>query len=238
MNFLITGGASGLGYAITKTVAKQYPDSTVYFTFFSALQNKEELEATFKNTVGIPCDFFKAEDIDALILLIKNNNIDVLVNNAVTGLQKQYAHKLTETQILSYFNADVLSTLKITHAFIDTARKKKFGKIITILSAAIQNLPPSGWSVYVANKNYLLSMHRSWATENKNFNIVSNCISPDFMATPLNADEDERIVESMIAKHPLKKLLTVDEVAETVLFLCASSQQLNGQNITLNAAQF
>ena len=70
------------------------------------------------------------------------------------------------------------------------------------------------------------------------FNIVSNCISPDFMATSLNADEDDRIVESMIAKHPLKKLLTVDEVAEMVLFLCASSQQLNGQNITLNAAQF
>jgi len=238
MNFLITGGASGLGYAITKAVASQYPGSKVYFTFFSSVAGKEQLEAAFNNTVGIKCDFLQAADTDKLVEMIKTNQVDVLVNNAVTGLQKQYAHKLTEGEIINSFSADIVPVLKITGAFLTAARQRKSGKIITILSAAIASMPPTGWSVYVANKNYLLSMHRSWAAENKNFNISSNCISPDFMLTPLNGDTDERVVETMIAKHPLKQLLTVEEVAETVVFLCGASSQLNGQNIILNAAQF
>jgi NAD(P)-dependent dehydrogenase (short-subunit alcohol dehydrogenase family) len=238
MNFLITGGASGLGYAITTAVAAQYPGSIVYFTFCSSVAGKEQLEKEFSNTKGIKCDFFKATDIDQLIEFIKTNPVEVLVNNAVTGIKKQYAHKLNAADVIDAFRADVLPVVQITGAFIHSARQRKSGKIITILSAAIAHIPPTGWSVYVANKNYLLSMHKSWAAENKQFNISSNCISPDFMLTPLNGDEDERIVETMIAKHPLKKLLTVEEVAKTVIFLCDASAQLNGQDIILNAAQF
>ncbi|MGG9960061.1 SDR family NAD(P)-dependent oxidoreductase [Ferruginibacter sp. SUN106] len=238
MNFLITGGASGLGYAITKAVALHYPESKVYFTFFSSGAGKEQLEKEYKNTTGIQCNFLQEADINNLIELIKTSQVDVLVNNAVTGLKKQYVHKLTESEITDSFKADIVPVLKITGAFISAARQRKSGKIITVLSAAIVNIPPTGWGVYVANKNYLLSMHKSWAAENKNFNISSNCISPDFMLTPLNGDVDERVVETMIARHPLKQLLTVDEVAQTVVFLCGASAQLNGQNIILNAAQF
>ena len=79
-------------------------------------------------------------------------------------------------------------------------------------------------------------MHRSWALENAAFNITSNCISPGFMATALNKDTDERIVEDMIAKHPLKKLLTTGEVAAVVLFLMDASGQVNGNNIIINSS--
>ena len=57
------------------------------------------------------------------------------------------------------------------------------------------------------------------------------------MLTPLHTETDERLIENMIAQHPLKKLLTTDEVAQTVLYICNASQQLNGQNIILNAGQ-
>ena len=237
MNFFITGGASGLGYAITTAIAEQYPDSKIYFTFYSSIDNKNKLEKEFKNTTGIKCDFFNGEDITNIEELIQNKDIDVLINNAVTGIKKEYFHKLDDDVIANSFKVDVIATLKITQAFINRARQRKSGKIITILTAALASIPPIGWSVYVANKEYLLSMHRSWAAENKNFNITSNCISPDFMLTSLNNDIDERVVENMTSKHPLKKLLTVDDVAKTVLFLCSAPAHLNGQNIVINAAQ-
>jgi len=237
MNFLITGGASGLGLAITKLLATRHPADKIYFTFFSSEENKIQLETEHLNAHGIQCDFLKQPDINGLVDFIQKNDIDILINNAVTGLTKNYAHKLEPAVILESFKSDVLSTIQITNSFISSARKKKSGKIITILSAALEGLPPTGWSVYTANKNYLLSMHKSWAAENKNFGITSNCVSPGFMATPLNNSEDERVVENMISQHPLKKLLTVEEVADTVLYLCGSSQQLNAQNIVINAAQ-
>jgi enoyl-[acyl-carrier-protein] reductase (NADH) len=55
------------------------------------------------------------------------------------------------------------------------------------------------------------------------------------MQTQLTSEVDARIIDQMISKHPLKKLLTVEEVAETVLFLTNASTQINGVDIILNS---
>ena len=99
------------------------------------------------------------------------------------------------------------------------------------------NTPPIGLSEYVANKAYLLSMSKSWAHENSKYNVTSNSISPSFMMTPLNKFEDERLVENMTKAHPLKTLLKEEEVAEAVSFLINASQQINGINLPINAAE-
>ena len=104
------------------------------------------------------------------------------------------------------------------------------------MSSAIVNKPPIGWSVYTANKAYLLSMNKAWATENAKHNITSNAISPAFMDTSLNGDLDERLKENMTIAHPLKQLLKVEEVATAVDFFVGASQQVNGTNLVINAA--
>jgi NAD(P)-dependent dehydrogenase (short-subunit alcohol dehydrogenase family) len=97
-------------------------------------------------------------------------------------------------------------------------------------------VPPIGTSVYIANKAYLEKLTKVWANENVKFNISSNSVSPSFMQTSLISDVDERVIEQMIENHPLKKILTVEEVAETVLFLISASSQINGVNLIINAA--
>ena len=236
MNILITGGASGLGEAITKAAALAYPGAIVYFTYHRSEQNAIAIRSEYSNTRALKCDFKNQQDIDTICSFIEANDIGILVNNAIAGLSKQYFHKIEKREFVEGFADNVLPVIAITSSFIARARKIKSGKIISILSAAIINSPPTGWSAYVAEKNYLLTMHRSWALENAAFNITSNCISPGFMATALNKDTDERIVEDMIAKHPLKKLLTTGEVAAVVLFLMDASGQVNGNNIIINSS--
>jgi len=97
------------------------------------------------------------------------------------------------------------------------------------------NTPPIGSAVYVANKAYLEKLTKVWASENAKFNISSNSVSPSFMQTNLTAGIDERVVEQIKENHPLKNLLTVDEVAETVSFLVNASNQINGIDIIINA---
>jgi hypothetical protein len=46
---------------------------------------------------------------------------------------------------------------------------------------------------------------------------------------------DERILEQMQQEHPLKKLLTVDEVAQAIKFFVDASQQVNGVKLPINA---
>lgn len=231
----ITGGASGLGESITRKIA-QCAEHTVYFTYLNSVAQAKQIEKEFSNAVGIPCDFKNKDDIERLQTKIKDLNIDVLINNAYTGdFLKSYFHKTAPEDFESGFATNVLPTIQITQAAIGVFRKKKFGKIITILTAALISNPPIGSSVYVANKAYLEQLAKIWATENIKFNITSNTISPAFMRTGFTGETDERVVEQMTANHPLHHLLSTEEVADSVLFLIGATQQINGIDILLNA---
>ena len=129
----------------------------------------------------------------------------------------------------------MISTLIITQKFLSIRRKLKGGKIVNILTSYLINKPPVGLSEYVANKSYLLSMSKSWAIENINFNITSNSISPSFMLTNLTADTDQRVLDTMIDQYPNKSLLETDEVARVVDFILSATNHINGQNFIINA---
>jgi 3-oxoacyl-[acyl-carrier protein] reductase len=235
MNILITGGASGLGAAITKALAKD-PANTIYFTFNKSRQKAETIAAEFRNTISIKCDFSDAAALKELTGRMNQFDLDVLINNAFSGeFLKTYFHKIAAADFLDDFKENIIPVIEITQAAINGFRKKKCGKIITILTSALVNVPPVGSAVYIANKAYLEKLTKVWATENAKFNISSNSVSPSFMQTGLTMNMDERLIEQMNEHHPLKKMLTVEEVAATVFFLTNASSHLNGIDIILNA---
>lgn len=235
MNVLITGGASGLGEAITKNLAKDI-NNNIYFTYTNSETNAKKIKFDFSNTFPIKCDFKAPGSIKSLTDKISQFDLDVLINNAYSGdFLKSHFHKISSNDFLIDFKENIIPVIEITQEVIKYFRKKKRGKIITILSSALLELPPVGSSVYIANKAYLEELTKVWANENAKFNITSNSVSPSFMQTNFTSDVDERVVEQMISNHHLKKLLTVEEVAETVSFLTTASSHINGVNIVLNS---
>jgi 3-oxoacyl-[acyl-carrier protein] reductase len=235
MNILITGGASGLGEAITRKLAS---DSTnkIFFTYQKSEASANKICVEFENCISIKCNFKNELEIEALIEKIATINLDVLINNAYTG-EAIHTHfqKIKINEFKLNFENNILPTIQITQAAINTFKKKKSGKIITILTSFLTNKPPMGSSIYVANKAYLSSLVKTWANECIGYNVTSNSVSPSFMQTNFTQEVDERIIEQMIHNHPLKKLLTKEEVAESVDFLVNSSLQINGLDILINA---
>lgn len=235
MNILVTGGASGLGEAITIKLASD-PLNRVYFTYNNAAENALKLTGQYQNVHSLKCNFRSKDDLGKVKQKMSEMDIDVLINNAYTGEAiSGYFHKTADEVFEKDFANNVLPTIALTQEAITLFRKKKQGKIITVLTSFLINTPPIGASVYVANKAYLASMVKSWAVENAKFNITSNAVSPSFMQTSFTKDTDERIIEQLIASHPLKKLLTVSEVADVISFMCNSTNHMNGENIVLNA---
>jgi 3-oxoacyl-[acyl-carrier protein] reductase len=234
MNILITGGSSGLGRATVEKLAK-LNGFTIYFTYANSIDAAKKITTEYPNTRSLHCNFSDPASVDELVRGMATLDIDILINNASAGFHKDHFHKIDSNIIKNSFETNVLPVLKITAEAIKIFRKKKSGKIITILSSYTIDRPPVGLSEYVANKTYLLSMSKSWATENIRFNITSNCISPSFMETNFTADTDERIVSQMKEEHPLKALLTTTEVADALLFYINASQQVNGTNMIINA---
>ena len=237
MNILVTGGASGLGESITKNLLIN-KNNLVYFTYFGSKENAENISSNFSNSRAIKCDFNDIDSVKSLCDIISTLNLEVLINNAYTGsFITKHFNKISIDVFSSDFIKNIIPTILITQSTISYFKKNKRGKIITILTSALVNHPPAGASSYVANKAYLQSLTKSWAVENKKFNITSNSISPALMQTKLTSDIDGRIIDQIKNNHPLKKILRTTEVAEAVEFLVNSSQQINGLDLVINYAE-
>jgi NAD(P)-dependent dehydrogenase (short-subunit alcohol dehydrogenase family) len=235
MNILITGGSSGLGKAIVYESAKD-PNNKVYFTYQCHKVQAEEIEAKYLNTKALVCDFNCDDSVNVLLNLIPSMELDAIVNNAYAGeVEGKHFHKTEAKEFLDSFGINIIPTIKITQKVLETFRKRKHGKIITVLTAYLLNQPPIGYSLYTANKAYLAQLAKTWSKEYIKYGITSNCVSPNFMQTELTKETNALMIEQMISQHPLNKLLTVEEVATTISFLLNSSNQINGVNIPLNA---
>jgi len=234
MKVLLTGGTSGLGYALTRKIIL---DSNIelYISYNKSIDKASEL-SEHPNCTTLQCDFNNPDSVTTLCESIMRIKPDILINNAHNGFEKNHFHKIDYLHFESKFKSNILSTLRITQAFVQQRKTNKLtGKIITVLSSVLINKPPAGWSEYAASKAYLHSMVKSWASEYLKNGITSNAISPEFMHTNMHKEEDERIIEQMTKNHPNKRLLTVDEVTDSIIFLLHSNQYINGINLVLNS---
>ena len=232
-NILVTGGASGLGEAIVKQAAGKY---NVNFTYSLSKSNAEKL-AENKNVKAIHCDFTYPKSIDQLVAQLPTLNLDGIIFNAMTGFERKHFHKISADDFNKSFQENVISTIKLAQAAIKFFRKKKSGKIITVLSAAIQTHPAIGWSEYLAQKSYLKSLAKSWAAENSKHGIQSNMVSPGFMLTSIHGDIDEREIEQIRSVNPTGEILKVEQVAKTVQFLLESDTSINGVDMLINSGE-
>jgi NAD(P)-dependent dehydrogenase (short-subunit alcohol dehydrogenase family) len=236
MNVLITGGASGVGEAITRKLASNEANR-IWFTYCNSAKKAEELEHELPHCHPIRCDFKDASSLAGLLQKMEGMDLDALVNNAIsTAIAKTHFHRIGLDVFRQGFSQNILPIIEITQKAIGRFREKKSGRIITMLSATLAGNPPAGYSEYTAAKAYLHSLAKSWASENAAFGITSNCISPSYMATHLTNDTDERVVAEMISRHPLKRLLTPAEAAEAVQFFLNAPLHINGTNLLINAA--
>ncbi|MEY3051128.1 MAG: hypothetical protein RLY31_913 [Bacteroidota bacterium] len=233
MKVLVTGGASGLGADITRTLAAD-DGIQVYFTYCRSAAAAAELVRQHPNVRGIRCDFEDANSMAELLRDIPGWELDGLVNNAMAGFLRKHFHKIPAESFGNSFRRNVLPVVQVTQAALQGFRARRHGRILTVLTAALANRPPVGWSEYVANKAYLLSLSKSWATEYAKYDITSNCISPTFMPTPLNEELDERMVEEIRRQMPRQELLPTTEVARLVRQLLTGSGQVNGVNLLVN----
>ena len=235
MNILITGGSSGLGKSIVERLAKQ-SENKVWFTFCSHKEDAQLLTKLYPNVSALHCNFGEDADMRLFFDRMSKLQIDVLINNAYAGyaLGKHF-HKTPIEDFQKAFDMNIIPTIRITQYILEKFRKQKSGKIITTLTEAIIGKVPAGYSLYSATKAYLAQLVKSWASEYVRYGITSNSVSPSFMQTSLTSDTNELMVEQMLASHPLKRLLTTNEVADVYAFLCEASNQLNGVDIPVNA---
>lgn len=234
MNILITGGTGGLGKATIESLASDI-NNKVYFTYCKSDIKAQAITEKYSNSIAYKCNQTKPEEVDKLIMDMTNWDLDVLINNAWNGSPEGIRFlKLSQEAILADFKNNVLPIVSITQAAISTFKKKKNGRIITVLSSYVIGVPPLGYGLYASMKACVAQFAKTWSKEYIKFGITSNCVSPEFMETDFTADTDPRIIEKMMNDHPLRQLLKPHEVAKVIVSLVHAPKHVNGVNIPVN----
>ena len=236
MNILVTGGSSGLGRAIVEKLSESH-ENVVLFTYCCNQESANSLLEKYPNDRAFQVDFCNEDSIGKFVKDLEAMQVDVLVNNAYAGTaQGARVHQTDISEYTTAFKNNVIPLINVTQTCIKGMRKRKFGKIINIITSSVIDTPPIGYSVYASTKAYIRQFSKSISKEYASFNITSNCVLPDYMATDFSI-LDEYQLGKMMETHPLKKLLTPEEVASIVVYMLNASQQLNGVEIPINAGQ-
>ncbi|MBX2963143.1 MAG: SDR family oxidoreductase [Cyclobacteriaceae bacterium] len=219
---IITGGSSGIGFAI----AKKFSEQNIHTIIVGRDSKKLEDAATQigSNCETIACDVTNLKGIPELIngVISKHRHIDVLVNNAGINLKKS-ALEVTDQEFQQILLTNLTSVFAMTREVAKNMVARKSGSIINISSmAAHYGLP--GVVPYSASKTAIEGMTRTLAVELSPSGIRVNCIAPGFIATNMSAtalNGDPERKQKVLSRTPMGRLGDPQDVANAAYFLAS-----------------
>lgn len=248
---LVTGGADGIGKAISKKLAKN--GAIVYILDLNeeaGNKTAQSIEETGDHAYFVKADVSDHKKIKAVVKSIydKENNIDILINNA--GIAHiGTAEDSSEEDFVKIFNVNVKGVYNCLHACIPFMKKSGGGVIINMASAAAAVGLPDRFA-YSMSKGAVTTMTYSVARDFVNDNIRCNCISPGRVHTPFvdgylknnYPGQEEEMFKKLSKTQPIGRMGNPAEIATLVLYLCSeeasfvtgSNYPIDGGFVTLN----
>lgn len=237
---VVTGASRGIGRAIAEELGHDGARVVVNY-----LKNREAAEDLVIKLQGSGCKAiaFQADVSDAaqaarLIEAAMNQfgRIDVLVNNAGKNIDRSMKNLTTEDwdQVIQ---SDLSSYFYTIKAALPYFMQQKSGKIINISSMNGQTAS-FGQANYSAAKAGVIGFTRTAALELARFNVTVNTICPGFIATDMYETIPEKTKEAILARIPLGRVGTPQEVARAVRYLLVDGDYYTGATLSMNGGAY
>lgn len=226
---VITGGSSGIGLAIAKSLSSE--GANVVITGRTEETLKRAVMTLGENAKGIVADVSSKVSLDTLYEKVKAEfgRIDILVANAGGGVHAPLG-EITEKQIDDQFATNVKGVVLTVQQALPLLGK---GSSVIIIGSTASADPGPNMSIYGATKAAVRNMVRSWVAELHSSGIRINIVSPGPVNTASlraafgdNADEG---LAFLTAKSPLGRIGEPEEIAAVTVFLASdASGYVNG----------
>ena len=234
---LVTGATSGIGLAVTRTLAEQ--GHAVYICARSGdvvASTAEQLREDGLDVHGTDCDVTSIDDIRRFVAAAVEHHgrIDVLVNNAGRsggGVTAQLSDELWYDVMNTNLNSVFLTTREVLNA--GGMQQRGRGRIINIASTAGKQGVVLG-APYSASKHGVVGFTKALGKELAPTGVTVNAVCPGYVETPMAKrvrqgyaaawqTTEDVVLDKFVEKIPLGRYSTPEEVAGLVGYLASDS---------------
>jgi acetoacetyl-CoA reductase len=232
---VVTGGTRGIGRAIAIALKEAgHRVASVYARNDKAAEafRAETGIAVFKFDVG---DFTQcAEGVKAIEAAL--GPIEILVNNA--GITRDVTlHRMSPEEWKAVIETNLGSCFNMSRQVIAGMRERNFGRIVNVGSINGQ-AGQVGQTNYAAAKAGIHGFTKALALEGAARGITVNTIAPGYVETEMVRAVPAAVLEKIIARIPVGRLGTCEEIARGVLFLVADEAGfVTGSMLSINGGQ-
>jgi 3-oxoacyl-[acyl-carrier protein] reductase len=213
---VVTGGASGLGFAI----AERLVASGAGVTIWDRDETAGRTAAAKLSGHAIVADVSDLASITRATeaTLAHASAIDVLINNAgITGPNvKLWDYPADAWRDVFAVNLD--GVFNCCRAVVPHMRARNYGRIVNIASVAGKDGNPNA-SAYSASKAAVIALTKSLGKELADTDIRVNCVTPAAVRTPLFAQMTQSHIDYMLSKIPMGRFGEPQEIAALVAWL-------------------
>ena len=215
---IVTGGAQGFGYAITK----RFLDSGAEVIIWDI--DQKAIDEALKKLSSTKCsyqvvDVTNFEDITKNIEIITNKkNVDIFINNAGMAGKNTQVWNYPNEEWLKVMNLDLNSVFYCCKAIVPHMIKNNYGRIVNISSIAGKEGNPNA-SAYSTAKAGVIGLTKSLGKELADKNISVNAVTPAAAKTRIFDQMTDEHIKFMLSKIPRQRFAKVDELASLVTWL-------------------
>ena len=229
---LVTGGAQGIGRAISLALAAE--GAHIAFSDIvlgpAAEETKELVRAKGVRVLALQSDVSQFASAQKVVddVVAEFQRVDILVNNA--GITRDnLLMRMTEEEWDMVLDTNLKGTFNFCRAAGKQMITHRGGNIINI-SSVVGVMGNAGQVNYSASKAGVIGITKTLAKELASRNIQVNAIAPGFVETGMTKKLNEKQREALLAAVPMKRTAEPEEIAAVAVFLASpAARYITGQ---------
>jgi 2-dehydro-3-deoxy-L-rhamnonate dehydrogenase (NAD+) len=218
---IVTGGVSGIGLAVAQRIAESGGLLSLWDRDTAALEKtSKELSARTKvHTARVDVSSYADVQAAAKAAAEHFGKIDCLVNSAGVAGDNKLSWEYPVEEWVRVHNVNLHGTFYACREVVPHMQKNGWGRIVNIASIAGKEGNPTA-AAYSSSKAAVIGFTKALGKELAKQSITVNCVTPAAVKTPIFAQVSQQHIDFMLAKIPMGRFGTVEEIAAMVSWLC------------------